>query len=145
MSIVKRSLFPPATSSFFDDYISRDLFNWSNFLSEGTTVPRVNIVETGDDFRVEMAAPGLKKEDFHVELDNDTLTIYADVNDEAQEDKSTYKRREFRYQSFRREFYLPNTIEIDRIKANYKDGILSMVIPKKEEARRKPVRTIPIS
>lgn len=142
MSIVRRSNLWPSTS-LFDDFLTRDLFNWSDFKNEGVSVPRVNIVESDDEFKVEMAAPGMCKEDFHVELDNDMLTIRAEVSNET-EDK-TYARRELSYQSFNRSFYLPNTIESEKIKAKYEDGILSLVIPKKEEARKKPVKTIAIN
>lgn len=93
-----------------------------------------------------MAVPGMRKEDFHIELDNDTLTIHSEVSN-SQEDGNNhrYSRREFSYQSFKRSFYLPNTVEADKIKAQYKDGILSLMIPKKEEAKKKPVKTISIS
>ncbi|GAB4235671.1 MAG: Hsp20/alpha crystallin family protein [Ekhidna sp.] len=144
-TLVKRNGFFPSTS-FFDDFLTRDLFDWSNWTdSSNSTVPRVNIVESNDDFRVEMAAPGMKKDDFHVELDNDMLTIYSEVQNEQTNEDKNYTRREFSYQSFRRSFHLPNTVEADKIEATYKDGLLSLVIPKKEEAKKKPARTIAIS
>ena len=145
MSIVRRNNAWPSTS-FFDDFLTRDLVNWSDWRTEGSSLPKVNIVETNDEFRVEMAAPGMKKDDFHVELDNDVLTIHSEMteNVEDTEDRK-YSRREFSYQSFKRSFYLPNTVEADNIKAKYNDGILSLVIPKKEEAKKKPVKTIAIS
>lgn len=145
MDIVKRNRLMPSTS-FFDDFLTRNLFDWSDWSTEGGTLPRVNIVETNDDFKVEMAAPGMKKEDFHVELDNDMLTIHSEISDEKEEKgDANYTRKEFSYQSFKRSFYLPKTVEADKIKAKYTDGILSLVIPKKEEAKKKPVRTISIS
>ncbi len=140
----KNNSFP--STSFFDDFLTRNLFDWSNWTQQGTTIPQVNILETNDEFRVEMAAPGMKKEDFHVSLDNDTLTIQSELsNEESQSENQRYALREFNYHSFKRSFYLPNTIEVDKIKAKYKDGMLHLVIPKKEEARRKPVKTIAIS
>ncbi len=134
-------LFP--SNSFFDDFITRDLFNWSSSDREHT-LPQVNIAETDEDFRVEMAAPGMSKEDFKVELDNDTLTITSELNSEDNREVK-YSRKEFSYQSFKRSFYLPNTVEVDKIEATYQDGLLNLVIPKKEEAKRKPVKTITIS
>ncbi len=145
MSIVRRNSAWPS-SSFFDDFFTRDLVNWSDWSSEGGSLPKVNIVETNDEFRVEMAAPGMKKEDFHVELDNDVLTIHSEMTNKVEDgEDQKYARREFSYQSFKRSFYLPNTVEADKIKAKYNDGILSLAIPKKEEAKKKPARTIAIS
>lgn len=145
MNIVKRNGFFPSTS-FFDDFFTRDLFDWPENTGRHGSLPRVNIVETNDDFRVEMAAPGMRKDDFHVSLDNDMLTISADL---AQEENETpeqrYTCREFNYGSFKRSFHLPNTVEADKIKAKYQNGILHLTIPKKEEARKKPVKMIEIS
>lgn len=145
MSIVRRSnLFP--TSSFFDDFLTRDLFDWSNWTENSNSIPRTNIMETGNEFVVEMAAPGLNKKDFQLELDNDMLTIEVKHDESNTEDQfRNYTRREFNYQSFKRSFYLPNTVETDKIEAKYEDGILKLLIPKKEEARRKPIKTISIS
>ncbi|TRX52031.1 Hsp20/alpha crystallin family protein [Fulvivirga sp. M361] len=145
MNIVKRSNFSPSTS-FFDDFLTRDLFGWSGWTNEGTIMPRSNILETNNDFRVEVAAPGLSKKDFQVSLDNDMLTVQTQISENAQQtEDQNYTRKEFSYQSFKRSFYLPNTVEVENIEATYKDGILRLVIPKKEEARKKPVRTISIS
>lgn len=102
-------------------------------------------MEDNDGFHVEMAAPGLKKDDFHIELDHDMLTISSERNYEESKNEENYTRREFSYQSFKRSLYLPNTVEADKIKANYKDGLLQLMIPKKEEAKKRPVKTITIS
>lgn len=144
-NLMKRNGFVPSTSSFFDDSMLRDFFGWNNWQTQGNTLPKVNIVETNEEFRVEMAAPGMKKEDFHVELDNDMLTIHSEVSSELNNENTSFTRREFSYQSFKRSFYLPNTVEADKIKARYNDGILSLEIPKKEEAKRKPAKLISIS
>jgi HSP20 family protein len=134
-------------NTFFDDFLTKDFFDnrWSNFSDTGTTIPSVNIVESQDDFQVEMAAPGMTKNDFNVELDNDTLTISSEKEDTQEENDRTYSRREFSYQAFRRSFYLPNTVEAEKIKAKYQDGVLRLLIPKKEEAKTKPVRQISVS
>jgi HSP20 family protein len=144
MSLIRRNSYLP-TSSFFDDNFTKDLFNWSDWSSEGGSMPKVNIVESNDNFRVEMAAPGMKKDDFNVELDNDMLTISSEVTHESDyNNDQRYNRKEFSYQSFKRSFYLPNTVEADKIEARYHNGLLTLVIPKKEEARKKPVKTIAI-
>ena len=141
MTLIKRSndLFP----GLFDDFFGRDWFNGS---AAGTTLPAVNLKENNDNFEVELAAPGMDKKDFRIELENNVLTISCEkeiVNEENAED-GKYSRREFNYQSFQRSFTLPNTIESDKIQANYKDGILMLSIPKKEEAKRRGARQIEI-
>lgn len=143
MEVVKRSNYFP--TSFFDDFLTKDLFDWSGWTSQGASIPRTNIVETDEEFMVQLAAPGMKKEDFLLELDNDMLIIQVENNNAEDEQNVHYMRREFNYQNFKRSFHLPNTVEIDKIEAQYKDGLLNLTIPKKEEARRKPVKTISIS
>ncbi|MDW7693659.1 Hsp20/alpha crystallin family protein [Flammeovirgaceae bacterium SG7u.111] len=138
MDIIKRSLWQ---DSFFDDFFRRSLSGWPNRSIEGNYVPPVNIYETNEEFHVDMAAPGMNKKDFKIELNNSTLNIQVDIPEE----EGTFVQREFSYHSFVRSFYLPNTVEIDKVAAKYENGILSMIIPKKEEAKRKPVKTICIS
>lgn len=141
---MKRNSLLPSSTSLFDDFFTRDLFDWSRTEGNGL-VPRVNIKEEDDGFGVEIAAPGMKKDDFRVQLDNDMLTVSSEVSNNQQEEKDNYTRKEFSYHAFRRSFYLPNTVEADKINAKYEDGILSLWIPKKEEAKKKPSRTISIS
>ncbi|UJH92616.1 Hsp20/alpha crystallin family protein [Antarcticibacterium sp. 1MA-6-2] len=143
-NLVKGNNFWPSTSSV-DQFLNDSIFNWRNEMNGFNNAPRVNIAETDEEFKVEMAAPGMKRDDFHVELDNDILVIWSESSDEKEEQNSSYTRREFNYGSFRRIFHLPNTVEADKIKAKYQDGLLSLLIPKKEEAKRKPPRTIKIS
>jgi len=96
-------------------------------------IPAVNIKEESDKFILEMAAPGMNKDDFKVNLDNYQLTISAEQKKEKKEKEDSYTRREFVYSSFSRSFTLPKTIDIEKIKADYKNGILSLALPKKEE------------
>ncbi len=149
MTLMRRtsSYWPKNFNSFIDEFFNRDFYdsNMSNLSSTGTTVPAVNIVESNDEFQVEVAAPGMKKDDFHVELDNDMLIITSEKQDSSEHSDKSYARREFSYQSFNRTFHLPNTVEADKIKAKYENGVLRLVIPKKEEAKQKPVRQITIS
>lgn len=129
---------------FFDDFFGRD---WFGSDMGRSTLPAVNIHEDGEGYHVELAAPGMNKKDFNVELENQTLTISYGKKEET-EDKDregNYTKREFNYTSFRRSFMLPNSIEQDKIKGEYKEGILHLHIPKKEEARKKPARMIEIS
>ncbi|KQS27000.1 Hsp20/alpha crystallin family protein [Dyadobacter sp. Leaf189] len=148
MSLIRknRDTFP-VFPSFFDDFLSRDLFNWnqSNYSSTSTTIPAVNIRETDDNFEVEMASPGMDKKDFNIRLDGNTLTI-SSVKEQNQEDnKDNYSRREFSYQSFQRTFVLPkDVVDEDRISAQYENGLLKLWIPKREEAKQKGPRLIEI-
>ncbi len=146
MAIVKRDVgYAPMLSNFFDDFFTRDLFNWPSSSSTGTSIPKVNIFETDNEFHVEMAAPGMSKDDFKVELDNNMLTISSQLESEKEDEKKNYQRREYSFQSFVRTFHLPDSAEAEKINAKYVDGVLNLVIPKKEEAKRKPIKTIKIS
>lgn len=143
---VKTSLLPTVSRFFDDDW--NNLFEWSNsnFKSHQSTLPSVNIQENADNFVVEMAAPGMKKEDFHVELHNNVLTIKSQMKDEKNVENNNYTRREFSYQTFQRSFNLNNNVvDYSSIDAKYQDGILRLIIAKKEEAKQKPARVIKIS
>ncbi|NMC39188.1 MAG: Hsp20/alpha crystallin family protein [Bacteroidales bacterium] len=134
--------------SLFDRFLDNEMFDWSsrNFSNTNTTLPSVNIKESDDDFEVEVAAPGLTKNDFRVELSHDLLTVSSEkeVQNETKEGQQ-FTQREFSYQSFSRSFTLPNTADSEKIEAKYENGILRISIPKKEEARPKPARQISIS
>jgi HSP20 family protein len=145
MSLVRFSNHQP---SVFDRFFDNDLFDWSNrnYSSTNTTLPSVNIKESSEDFEVEVAAPGLAKNDFKIQLNHDLLTISSEkeINNETKDGQS-FTQREFSYQSFSRSFSLPNTADSEKIAAKYENGILRITIPKKEEARPRPARQISIS
>ena len=136
----------PSLSNWIDEIFSRDLSSVldSNF-NTGITLPKVNIKENADSFMVEMAVPGLKKSDFNIDIDNQILSITTETKEENEHNEENYTRREFGYSSFKRTFNLPESVNDEKINANYKDGILSILLPKKEEAKQKPARTIKIS
>jgi HSP20 family protein len=133
----------------FDDFFAKDLFDWNNanFSMQGTSLPAVNVKETADSFEVEMAAPGMKKEDFKVELNNNVLTISSEKQNEHEEKEGEkYTRKEFSYQSFQRSFTLAKeAVDADNIQAKYDNGVLRLLIPKREEVKQKPSRLINIS
>lgn len=135
-------------TNLFDDLFSRDLWNWglANNSTTNTTIPAVNIRESADSYEVEMAAPGMRREDFKVELDGNNLTISSEMQNEQEEKEGErYTRREFSYQSFQRTFTLPrNVVDVDQINAKYENGVLRLLIPKREEAKQKPPRMIEI-
>ena len=148
MSIIKRNEIFPGLN-LFDDFFSRDLWNWNlnNNSSTNTTIPMVNVKETNENFEVEMAAPGMNKEDFKVQLEGNLLTITSEKNHENEvKDGERYSRREFSYQSFQRTFQLPKeVVEADKIEAKYENGVLKLVIPKNENAKPRPPKTIQIN
>lgn len=147
MTLIKRSnMYLP---SFWDNLFTRDLMDWgsSNFSSTNTTLPALNVKETDDAFEIEVAAPGMNKNDFKVNLENNLLTITSEKKEEKEEEeeKGCFTRREFSYQSFQRSFTVPETVvEGDKITAKYCEGILCITLPKKEEVKPKPAREISI-
>jgi HSP20 family protein len=136
----------PMWSSWIDEVFNRDLPSvfTSNF-NTGITLPKVNIHETKDAYFVDMAVPGLKKTDFQIDLENQLLSISTELEESKEQENVHFTRREFGYSSFKRSFSLPETVNEDAIKAKYQDGVLSIHLPKKEEAKQKPARSIKIS
>jgi HSP20 family protein len=127
-----------------------DIFDEKNIqkrFSNTHSLPAVNIEENEDSFSLELAAPGKSKDDFNIELDNDLLTISSEIKEEHKtEDKNRiFTRREFSYESFKRSFTLPESIDPSKIKANYENGVLILNLPKREEAKTQPKRMIDIS
>lgn len=106
--------------------------------------PAVNIIETEDDYRIELAAPGLGKEDFNLNLENSVLTISAEKEIEQKEDEK-YTRREFDYGNFAHSFSLSEAIDLEQIKASFNQGILVVTLAKKEEAKPQPAKKIEIA
>ena len=132
--------------SFFDEFFGKEL-NPGLFEDRANmSVPAVNVLEDPDNFKIEVAAPGLDKKDFKIDLDNNVLTISSEKEYKHEDEKEgKFMRREFAYASFKRSFTLPESVDADKIKANYKEGLLYINIPKREEAKQKPPRQISIS
>jgi HSP20 family protein len=144
-----RSLFP-TIPSFFEDMLGKDWLSWPfhHDNTAGGSLPAVNIRETNEAYELEVAAPGMTKQDFKVQLDNNLLVISAEKENkqEDKDDKGNFSRREFSYQSFVRSFSLPERmVKGDKIAAKYKDGILYITVPKSEEAQVKQPKQIEIS
>lgn len=140
------SSYLPTWSSLMDEIFNREMTSaFSQNFNSGISLPKVNIKETADAYFVEMAVPGLKKSDFSIDLENQVLSIATEVEEQNEEAKENYTRKEFGYSSFKRSFSLPETVEDGKIKATYNDGVLRIHLPKKEEAKQKPPRTIQIS
>ena len=128
-----------------DRFFNNEFESWNRNNFSNTTLPSVNIKDNTEAFFVEVAAPGFEKSDFKIELNNDLLTISSEkkITNELKEDERISKQ-EFCYQSFTRSFTIPELVEYDKISAKYKQGILAITIPKKEEAKPKPVKQIEI-
>jgi HSP20 family protein len=138
----------PSVPSLFDRFFDGELMDWnrSNYSSTDTTLPAVNVKENENEFLIEVAAPGLKKEDFKLNYDNGRLTISSEKKNEAEEKEGEkISRREFSYQSFQRSFSIAeNAVDAEKIAANYDSGILHITLPKREEIKPKPAREIKI-
>ena len=136
--------FNTGVNSIFDDLLNN---SFSNFVGSdfASNVPSVNISESADDFKIELAAPGLDKGDFDINVEKNTLTISAkkEVTNEVDDEKFT--RKEFGYSSFSRSFQMPEGVESNAIEANYENGILGIMLPKKEEAKELPPRAIEVN
>lgn len=137
-----RNNFPAFVNHIFDDDFMNDVFSDS---IRKQSVPAVNISEDKESFRIDVAAPGLSKEDFKVEFHNNVLTISSEKKNESEEKEEKVVRREFSYSCFRRSFAMPQTIDAEKINATHKDGILSVSIPKKEEAKEKGPKMISVN
>jgi len=124
-----------AVNPFFNDVFDSILND--SFLSDklASRVPAVNIAETENQFHIELAAPGLKKEDFKISLDKNVLSVSADKKTENVEEGKKFSKREYSYNTFTRSFTLPETADQNKIEAEYTDGILKLVVAKKEEAK----------
>ena len=147
-TLIKRNGGFPTMNSFFSDFFGNDFLDWnpSGFLPNGSTFPSVNLKETDKGFEVELAAPGLNKEDFNIEVHNNVLTISSEKKEEKAEkdEKGNYTRREFNYTSFKRSFTLPKSAEENKVQAKYDNGILHIEIAKKEAEQEKTAKKIEI-
>ncbi|TAN20046.1 MAG: Hsp20/alpha crystallin family protein [Chitinophagaceae bacterium] len=149
MALIRRSdRTLPSLGGWLDDFFMRDFFGGGlpNFSSTNTSLPACNIRETADNYEVEMAAPGMSKQDFKVTLDGSLLSISSEQSEHSEDhDDGNYSRREFSYQAFQRTFQLPKeVVDEDKIEAKYKNGILHLTIPKREEAKQKPPKMIEV-
>ena len=138
-TITKRSFRPFYMPGIFDDDFFPVLSNRTS------SMPSVNIREDEKNYILELAVPGIDKKDLKIDINEDVLTISSETKNESEENKDGYKRKEFSYSSFCRSFYIPENVNRNIIEANYKDGILSVSLPKQEEEKNKITRQIKIS
>lgn len=142
-ALIKPALFPSVFDDFFKPW--NEWFDGGGSLPRTITVPAVNVVENDQNYAVSVAAPGLKKEDFHIDLSGNMLTISAEKEEEKEEKEGKYNRKEYNYSSFSRSFTLPEEVNREQIDAKYADGVLKLVLPKKEEATKvNTTKAIPV-
>ena len=138
MTLVKfNNIRKPVANPFFNDIYSvlNDSFFSDKLISK---VPSVNISESDSAFEVELAVPGLKKEDLKINLEKDVLSVSAEKKTETTDENKKFSKREYNYTSFSRSFTLPESADQSNIEADYADGILKLTIAKKEEAKSLP-------
>jgi HSP20 family protein len=142
------SLFPTWTNSLFNtgDFLTP---KWMDFylpeLDFTNKIPAANITESPKEFVIELAVPGLERKDFKVEVNNGILFISSEKEEESNEVKKNYTRKEYAYNSFSRSFTLPENLILEKINAKYENGILHVMLPKKEVTVAKPSKQIKIS
>jgi len=143
MSLVKwnpETSFFPSISSWVDDFFPENGFKLK---MNGISMPAVNVKEGKDAFKINVAAPGFKKEDFKLEVKNGHLTISGEASEEKEDKDETYTRREYSFNTFSRSFSLPENVKGDDIEAKYADGVLNITVPK-AKADEKPVKQISV-
>lgn len=140
-TIRKRSYGP----HYADHFFGKDLF--TGLFSDGAdySVPAVNIKETDKAYEIEMAIPGLGKDDINLKLENNILTISSSQNEEKEEKNGNYTKREFSYKAFSRSFSVPEEVNSDKIKASHKNGVLQVELPKMEKSEGQKSKSIKIS
>ena len=138
-SITRRSFGPFVMPRLFDD----DVF--PAYSGRATSMPAVNIREDEKRFTLELAVPGIDKKDLKIDISEDILTISSESKNESEDNRDGYKRKEFSYSSFSRSFQIPENVSKEKIDASYKDGVLSVVLPKMEEEKNKISRQVKIS
>ena len=144
MSLIKYGKFPATEpNQFFNDFLNNGI---TGFFGADFAVnqPAVNVIEDKSGFRLEVAAPGLEKENFDISVKKDHLVIIANVENEVKEDGLRYNRREFNYEKFSRSFQLPKIVDRTEIKANYENGVLKVYLPKLEEVKKTEAFQVPI-
>jgi HSP20 family protein len=129
----------------FDRFFGNDLLGILN--TDAVTIPAINITEEKDSYKIEMAVPGLKKEDFDVNVEGNLMTISCEKESETKEGKneSNYSRKEYNYSSFSRSFTLPENADPASVNAKYVDGILNLVIKKKGDGQKTSAQKIKVS
>jgi HSP20 family protein len=141
-------MLPTISKRSFNPFYMNDLFD-EDFLPVFTnrtdSMPAVNIKEDEKNYILELAIPGSDKKDLKIDVNEDVLTVSSEIKKETEDNKDGYKRKEFSYSSFCRSFFIPENVNREKIDANYKDGVLTIALPKQEEDKKKLTKQIKIS
>jgi HSP20 family protein len=144
MTLIRTKTNRDGLHGLFDNLFAPEFpLGTSQNVPSGNSLPKVNILENDQSFQLELAAPGLEKSDIKIQLEHELLTISSEKKEEENKNKR-YTKKEFSFQSFRRVFTLPELVDTDKIEANYHNGILLVTIPKKEEAKPQPPKSIQV-
>ena len=138
MTLMKKANLPFfRNEKWMTDFFDTDRFFDSDWMKPFSvpTLPAVNIIEEEKEFLIELAAPGMSKKDFHIEVENGMLTISAEKEMEKEDEKKNFTRKEYSFAQFSRSFTLPENVSDEKIKAHYEDGILKLQVAKKEAAK----------
>jgi len=138
-TITRRSYRPFYMPDFFENDFLPVFSNKTNSL------PAVNVREDDKNYVLDLAVPGIEKNELKIDINEDILTISSETKNETDENKDGYRRKEFSYTSFCRSFYIPENVNREKIEANYKDGVLTVELPKQKEEKNKITRQIKIS
>lgn len=139
MNLIRKQA--PFFPSLIDDFINQD---WNLKAPSSTTLPAVNIKDLEAQFEIELAVPGMKKSDFEIEVEDGLLSISSSMEEEQVTEKGKFTRREFSYNSFKRTFTIPDSVDPTNIEAQYSDGVLQLRLPKRKEALPQPKKLIKI-
>ena len=124
--------------SLFNDFFKpwNEWYEGDSLSGQLAKIPAVNISEHKHEYLVSLAAPGMKKDDFKIDIDSNILTISSEKEENREEKEEKFTRKEYNYSSFTRSFTLPDEVNREKIEAKYENGILQIVLPRKEEAKK---------
>lgn len=132
---------------FFDDFFNKPWNEWfdnGGYWGRTMNVPAVNIIDEKNEYLVSLAVPGMKKDDFKIDVDGNILTISSEKEETKEEKEKAFTRKEYNYSSFSRSFTLPDAVNKEKIDAKYEDGVLKISLPRKEEAKKPAAKQIAV-
>lgn len=145
MTLIKRSNWPTLMNdNWLTDFVDNNRFFDADWMKRLQEIPAVNVKEKDKEFEIELAAPGLKKDDFKITVENGILTIKAEREEEKEIKEDNFTRREFSYENFTRSFTLPESVNEEKVDAQYENGILQLKIAKKQIVVEKKPKAIAV-
>ena len=145
MTLVRTQSSRDRFQDLFDDLLAPEFYLRGRSISPQVSLPKINIKEGDNAYVLEVAAPGIAKEDFNIQLEDGLLTVSSQKKEEKEEENKKYYKREFSHQTFKRSFRLPENVDAENITANYVDGVLSVQVPLAQKAKEDQPKLIQIS